>query len=265
MNLLFAAQSGWGKSYHAQAWMESNAKAYDALVVLDFCGEYRGLVKAGLATHWIVGHRERKLSVSDWQTILDENPHVVLEKHNFLSPEQWREVCATIARAARRLRRDQLVAVDEAHFVAPQREKLPDPVKHLATTGRGEGTSSMWITQRLSECDNTILTQCQARMLGGFEGGDLGRVSEGIEYPEALHNPAADLNPSGIPESLLPGDRERPVALQKHKDEQGDTIGSEWIYSDDDGEKNRLNTQHVSMDSTHYGSQGNDLAMPDYA
>ncbi|MEA5406383.1 hypothetical protein VB773_01470 [Haloarculaceae archaeon H-GB2-1] len=42
MNLLFAAQSGWGKSYHAQAWMESNARAYDALVVLDFCGEYRG-------------------------------------------------------------------------------------------------------------------------------------------------------------------------------------------------------------------------------
>ncbi|MEA5406382.1 ATP-binding protein [Haloarculaceae archaeon H-GB2-1] len=212
-----------------------------------------------------MGHREADLSVADWVTILDENPRVVLEKHNHVGTEEWRAICATICEAVRRLQRDQLVVVDEAHFVAPQAEKLPDPVKHIATTGRGAGTSSMWVTQRLSECDNTVLTQCQARMLGGFEGGDLGRVSEGIEYPEALHNPAADLSPSGIPEQLLPAGRERPVTLQKHKDEQDRTIGSEWIYSDDDGEKYRVNTQTVSMDSTHYGSRGNKLAMPEYA
>ncbi|MEA5388344.1 hypothetical protein VB779_15730 [Haloarculaceae archaeon H-GB11] len=98
-----------------------------------------------------------------------------------------------------------------------------------------------------------------------IRGGDLGRVSEGIEYPEALHNPAADLSPSGIPDQLLPAGREQPVTLQKHKDEQDRTIGSEWIYSDDDGEKYRVNTQTVSMDSTHYGSRGNKLAMPEYA
>ncbi|MDG5777300.1 hypothetical protein VB773_09165 [Haloarculaceae archaeon H-GB2-1] len=99
------------------------------------------------------------------------------------------------------------------------------------------------------------------RLRGRRFGPDL----RGIQYPEALHNPAADLGWSGISEQLLPEGRERSVTLQKHKDDQDRTIGGEWIYSDDDGEEYRVNTQTVSMDCTRYGSRGNKLAMPEYA
>lgn len=265
MNLAFVAQSGWGKGYHAQSWMEASADEYEALVVLDFCGEYRGLVKEGLATHWIVGPIELKATVSQWVQILESNPNIVLERRTEVTVEQWREVCGRIAAALRRLDRDQLVAVDEAHFVTPQDAKLLDSLKYLATTGRGAGTSSMWITQRTAEIDKTILTQCQARMVGGFKGGDLGNLAGEIEYPEAIHNPSADPSPSTLPEELLPADRERPTSLQKHKDDAGRTVGSEWVYSDDSGEIRRVDTQHVTMKSTHYGSRGNDLTMPDYS
>lgn len=258
--LLFAAQSGWGKSYHAQAWMESNADAYEGMVVLDYCREYRGLVKHGLAQHWIVGPREQHLSVSGWVDVLEANPQLVLEKHVRLTSDEWRAVCTRVAEAARRIRRDQMVVVDEAHFVVPQEGKLPQPLKEIATTGRGAGTSSMWITQRLAEIDKTITTQCQSRMLGGFKGGDLGSVS--VEYTEDLHDPVK--SPNGLSDELLPPDRETPTSLQKHKDDEGNVIGSEWIYSDDDGEIRRINTQHVTMHSTHYGSQGNDLEPPEY-
>jgi len=260
--LLFAAQSGWGKSYHAQAWMESNAEAYEGMVVLDYCGEYRGLVKHGLAQHWIVGPRERRLSVSGWVDVLAANPKLVLERHNSLTAEKWRHVCNRVAEAARRLDRDQLVVVDEAHFVVPQQGKLLEALKSIATTDRGAGTSSMWITQRLAEINKTITTQCQSRMLGGFKGGDLGSVS--VEYPEDLHNPTADPPPRRLPDELLPPGRERPTSLQKHKDDSGSTIGSEWMYSDDSGEIRRINTQNVTMHSTHHGSEGNDLNPPEY-
>lgn len=57
MHMLFAAQSGWGKSLHFQAYAEENLDApnYDPGVVLDYADEYRGLVKAGFAKHWICG------------------------------------------------------------------------------------------------------------------------------------------------------------------------------------------------------------------
>ncbi|WP_254272163.1 ATP-binding protein [Haloarcula marina] len=265
-SLLLAAQSGWGKSFHAQAWMETNvadADTYAALTVLDYCGEYRGLVKAGYAAHWIVGPRELHFSVDDWRAILDENPMLVLERHHQVTTDEWRQVCTKIAAASRTLRRDELVVVDEAHFVAPQQVKLPEPIKEIATTGRGEGTSSMWVTQRLAEIDLTVSTQCQERILGGFRGGDLGAVD--VEYPDNLHNPAANVPASTLTDELLPSDRETPTTLQKHTDEDGHTIGSEWIYSNNDGEIRRINTQHVNMESTHYGSQGNHLQMPEYS
>lgn len=266
MNLAFVAQSGWGKSYHAQAWMESNAREYEALVVMDYCAEYRGLVKAGLADHLIVGPLEAQLSVSDWMQVLQANPHIVLERHKAeIGTDRWREICTRIASAVRRLDRDQLVVVDEAHFVAPQRQKLPQPVKELATTGRGAGTSTMWVTQRTAEIDKTILTQCQARMIGGFDGGEIGPLAGSIQYPADLHDPGADLPPSRVPDELLPTGRERPTSLQKHKDASGSITGTEWIYSDDDGERQRVNTGSVSMNSTHYGSEGNDLNAPEYA
>ncbi|KAA9399672.1 ATP-binding protein [Haloarcula sp. CBA1129] len=245
--------------------MESNASEYAALVVMDYCAEYRGLVKAGIADHLIVGPVEVQWSVQDWMAVLKANPHIVLERHKAeIGTDRWREICTRIASAVRRLDRDQLVVVDEAHFVAPQRQKLPQPVKELATTGRGAGTSTMWVTQRTAEIDKSVLTQCHARMIGGFDGGEIGPLETSIQYPADLHDPGADLPPSGLPDNLLPDDRERPTSLQKHKDPDGSITGTEWIYSDDDGERSRLNTANVSMDSTHYGSEGNDLNAPEY-
>lgn len=266
MNLGFVAQSGWGKGYHAQSWMESNASEYEAMVVLDYCAEYRGLVKEGIADHLIVGPVEAEWSVQDWMAVLRANPYIVLERHKAkIGTDRWREIATRIASALRRLDRDQIVVVDEAHFVAPQREKLPKPIKELATTGRGAGTSTMWVTQRTAEIDKTILTQCQARMVGGFDGGEIGPLSTSIEYPAELHDPRADPNPSRLSDELLPDGRERPTSLQKHKNDDGQTVGSEWIYSDDDGNRRRVDTGGVKMSSTHYGSEGNDLNPPEYA
>ncbi|MBX0322473.1 ATP-binding protein [Halomicroarcula sp. F13] len=242
--------------------MESNADAYESLTVLDYCGEYRGLVKAGLASHWIVGPAEKDLSADQWRHILVSNPHVVLERHSVLTADEWRVVCARVAAAARTIDRDELIVVDEAHFVAPQKEKTPKPIKEIATTGRGDGTSSMWISQRLAELEKTITTQCQARVLGGFRGGDVGAVD--LEYPEDLHNPATDVPASRLPDALLPTDRKTPTTLQLHKDDDGNTVGSEWVYSDNSGEVRRINTANVTMHSTHYGSEGNDLQPPEY-
>ena len=265
MNLAFVAQSGWGKGYHAQSWMESNAQEYDALAVLDYCAEYRGLVKAGVADHLIVGPVEAQWSVQDWMAVLRANPYVVLERHKEkIGTDRWREISTRIASALRRLDRDQLVVVDEAHFVAPQRTKLPQPIKELATTGRGAGTSAMWVTQRTAEIDKTILTQCHARMVGGFDGGELGALESSIQYPVDLHDPTAHIPISQLPEELRPPDREKPTSLQKHKNDAGQIIGSEWIYSDDDGNRRRVNTGNVTMHSTHYGSEGNDLNPPQY-
>ncbi|ACV46618.1 ATP-binding protein [Halomicrobium mukohataei] len=266
MNLAFIAQSGWGKSYHAQAWMESNAMAYEAVVVLDYCAEYRGLVKEGLARHLIVGRVEEQWGVQQWQTFLRQNPYIVLERHKqHLGTDRWRDVCTTISKALRRLDRDQLIAADEAHFIAPQKQKLPQAIKELATTGRGAGTSTIWITQRPAEIDKTILTQCQAWMVGALDGSDLDAVKPYIEYPENLHNKGTSPPASTVPDELLPPDRERPTSVRKHEDDEGNTIGSEWIYSDDDGEKKRVNTQNVTMASTHHGSEGNDLNPPSYS
>ncbi len=93
------AQSGWGKGFHAQSWMESNAKDYDALAVLDYCAEYRGLVKAGVADHLIVGPVEAQWSVQDWMAVLRANPYVVLERHKAkIGTDRWRDSLPALPR-----------------------------------------------------------------------------------------------------------------------------------------------------------------------
>jgi hypothetical protein len=84
-------------------------------------------------------------------------------------------------------------------------------------------------------------------MVGGFDGGEIEPLATSIGYPAELHNPEEDPNPKRIPDDLLPPDRDRPTSLQKHKSDQGQTIGSEWIYSDDDGDRRRVNTRNVQM------------------
>lgn len=268
MNLLFAAQSGWGKSYHAQAWIEKNLPEYETTVLLDFKDEYRGLVKEDMAKTWIAGpHELADWGIEEWSRILEDNDRLVIAKHSDLDVEDWQLVAARVIAAARRLEGSVLVAIDEAHFVAPQRGTLHDSIKGLATTGRGEGASSMWITQRLTEIEETILAQCQARMLGGFEStGDLNKIARIIEYPEEVHNPQAG-DVSHVPEELqAPEDGMGGLStpLRKFEDDDGNTTGSEWIYSDNSGDRDRLDTSNLEMESTHYGAQGETLEAPNY-
>ncbi len=257
LNLLLAAQSGWGKSFKAQHVIEKNLPEYDHVVVLDYKDEYRGLVKAGLARWWIGGPREASWSSSTWHDFIQAQRKLVVARHDQMQKGTWQSLCASVIAGARRLG-DVLIVVDEAHFVAPQTGKVPSPIEGLATTGRGEGASSMWVTQRPATMEETVIAQCQARLLGGFESdADLSKIAGIVEYNEDLHNPG-ERAVASVPEELYPTDRETPVSLQKHENDEGHTIGSEWVYSDNTGERERRNTEGVAaeMESTHYGRQG---------
>lgn len=78
--------------------------------------------------------------------------------------------------------------IDEAHSIAPQQGAYPDPIKGLATTGRGEGNSAMWITQRPAEIDKTVLESSTARFVGGFtDRNDLDQFGDIVEHPADVH------------------------------------------------------------------------------
>lgn len=256
MRMLIAAKSGWGKSYVGQSYLEDNVKEFDRAVILDFKDEFRGLVKSGLASYVGVGDREAGISVDGWRRVIEQNVTVVVdgEVHG---PETWREIVTTIATAARRVDGRVLVGVDEAHFVAPQGAKLPEPIKLLATTGRGK-VSSIWITQRLQEIDEAVISQANARLLGGF-GSDKDRGKLDVEYPVEVHNPEADHIPNLPPE--LHHTDEGAVPLRK-TEVDGVVRSSEWIYSTDDGEMDRLDSASIDMQSAHYGGADQQLRHP---
>lgn len=259
---LIAAMSGWGKSYHAQAIMENSIPAFDYAAVLDFKDEYRGLVEGGIASHLIVGPNEQRWTRETWREFFEQNGAVVLARHR-LSPEQWREVSARVVGALRELARENgsaLIAVDEAHFVAPQRGTVPDEIEGLATTGRGEGASSLWITQRLAKLEETIVSQADETLAGAFSSRN-DRQKLDPEYPEAVHNPQAD-SIRGLPEELHAD--EGAIPLRKFE-ENGSTIGSEWVFADNKGNLERRNTRGMQMETTHYGAEGNPLKDPEYS
>lgn len=251
--------SGWGKSWYAQLLLETNLPEFDRVAVFDYKDEFRGLVKAGLATHYIVGKREQNWSVSDWETFFESNPKVVLARHR-LTPEDWREVTANTVQALRNLAGPSnaaLAAIDEAHFVAPQSGNIPDAIEGLATTGRGEGASSMWITQRLAKLDETVGAQCDERLVGGFTS-DRDRKKIDPEYPEDVHNPQAR-NVPRLPEELRADGGSTPL---RRFEEGGSTVGSEWVYSNNKGEMERRDTREMEMNTTHHGPEGHPIHDP---
>jgi hypothetical protein len=256
MRMLIAAVSGWGKSYIGQAYLEKNIREYDRSVILDFKDEFRGLVKSGLATYIGVGNPEAQISVDGWRRVIESNESLVVCRAD-LDPAEWRKIVTTIAKAARRIEGRVLVGVDEAHFVAPQDAKLPQPIKLLATTGRGK-VSSIWISQRLQELDEAVISQTNARLLGGF-GSDRDRGKLDVEYPVAVHNPQADRIPN-LP-TALHHSADGPVPLRK-EDRDGVVRSSEWVYSDDDGEMDRLDSASIDMNSAHYGGSDQELRHP---
>lgn len=262
MNLLFAAMSGFGKSYHSQSYIERNLSEYDRIIILDYKDEYSGLVEAhDSVKRWIVGPREKEMTTGWWLDVIEKNSALQLAKYRAMDANYWRDVCGTIVSAARRYNKTILIVVDEAHFVAPQKTKTPESITGLATTGRGEQASSIWITQRPAKLDETVIAQCQARMLGGFQSDrDLRKIAGVIEYPVALHNPQAS-EIAGLPEALRHPEH-GPIPLRRFEDSRGRTIGSEWAYSDDRGTYRRVDTRGLSMKATHYGAQGKPIRHP---
>jgi hypothetical protein len=230
--------------------------------VLDYKDEYRGLVKSGYCSHYIVGDAEARASVDAWKRSLARNPYLVLARLESLGTTKWKQAAARVALAARRLDRDVLVAIDEAHFVAPNQGKVPDTIEGLATTGRGEGASSLWITQRVSKLDTTVTSQTDAAILGAFrDRNDLTRIEGTVEYPVDIHKPGGvSLPESTVPDELHVSD-EGAISVRKWE-ENGAPIGSEWIYSDESGDLRRIDTREIDMESTHYGSPGNTIALP---
>lgn len=245
------AQSGWGKSYATQDDTERNVENVDRVIVLDYKDEYRGLAKGGLARWAGIGRAEAQMSVEAVRRFLDENPRVVLARA--VPQAEWQEFVAAVAEAVQDLDGTALVVVDEAHFVAPQRTGYPDAIEWLATTGRGNGVSSTWVSQRPANLDETPIAQADARFIGGFTSdADLSKVGSVVPYNVDVHNPMLDELPSTSRWS-------KPV--QKWE-EDGTTVGSEWIYSTTAGEIERVDSREWEMSTTHYGGEDVDLDRP---
>lgn len=247
---LIAGQSGWGKSWLCQQRVEDNLPTFDAAVLLDYKDEYRGLATSGFAQWMGVGKTEAAFSVDAWQDLLDDNGSIVAARG--VPADQWREdVCATVARAASAFDGEVLIVVDEAHFVARMRKTTPKPVEELATTGRGQGVASIWVTQKIAKLDSTVSSQCDRQLLGGFlDPNDIDRVDSIVGYNADVHNPRASGPIRGLPDEL----GSSPL-------EETDP-GSEWIYSTREGEYRRIDSSTLSMTSTHYGASGSSLSIP---
>jgi len=155
---------------------------------------------------------------------------------------------------------DVLVMIDEAHKVAPQRDTVPSPIEDLATEGRGQ-CASLWVTQRLSKLDTTPVSEMMIYLLGGFQSdSDLKKVKRNVGYPADVHK-ANGGTVRRLPEDLHAPD-EGPVAVRKFVDDDGSTTGSEWIYSDDQGSRRRINSKELEMESTHHGPESLSLSIP---
>lgn len=256
MNLLIAAQSGWGKSHTAQEKLERNIPDVDIVAVLDYDDEYRGLVKSGLCRWHPAGPEEAGKGDEFWFKQLVQNKKLVIPSYQ-LKRGQWRRVVANVGKAMRRIYQQtqskykMLICIDEAHTVAPQRASYPDAIDDIATAGRGEMMSGIWITQRMAKLNNTINTQCHAVYAGGFtDDSDYEKLS--VSYPNEVHNPKAR-NVPPLPEELQVDGQNVPL---RKWEEGGSIVGSEWIYSDDHGRVRRDDRRNVDMQTTHYGNQG---------
>lgn len=265
-----AAKSGWGKSYNTQLWLEKNLPEQDYAAILDYKDEYRGLVdgvppatrETDLCAWYIAGPNEVDLSPAQWAAILEDAGRVVIPRYR-IDGDDWREVVGNVCAACRRLYEDHpkakiLTAIDEAHIAAPQQQGFPEATSKAATTGRGEGLSSLWVTQRLSEMEETIIAQWDEQILGGFSSdADLGKIS--VDYPSEVHDTRSSYV-GHLPDEIRVDGENLPV--RKFTNNAGDTIGSEWIRSNDSGLIERVDTGDVPMASKHYGSQGQTLKSP---
>lgn len=251
MNLAFGARTNWGKSYGLQAYTERNAPEYDRTVLIDYKDEYTGLVESGLLQRLPLRPGTENLSRAEWRRIFEDNGSLQLARDG-MTDDAWREAIATAIAALAQLEERTFLGLDEAHRLAPQRDGYPDEFDTLATTWHGDGMGVAWVTQRFAKLDEDIASQCQASMLGGFgSGNDLDKVRGIVEYPADVHKADAETCPRTLPDELLVDGE--PLTLRRFSDDAGNTIGSEWIYSDDTTLR-RIDSREWTLESTHYGS-----------
>jgi hypothetical protein len=259
VNVLLAARTNWGKSYSAQAYAERNAYAVDRVVVVDYKDEFGGLVEYGLLERLTVPGGATSLERDDWAQVLRDNGNLQLARTG-ATDEEWRETIAIFLGALAERDERVFVLLDEAHRFAPQKKPYPDAFDTLSTTWHGEGMIVAWVTQRLAKLDTDIATQSQATLLGGFRDADLNKVAQTVEYPREVHKADAErVDDKTLPAELLVDGE--PLTLRRFADDEGNTIGSEWVYSDDTTLR-RENSQHWPMESTHYGSDRIRVAHP---
>jgi len=265
MNLLTAARTGWGKSWTAQAWAERNAAEYDRVLILDWKDEFAGLVEHGVVDRLPTPAGATALSARDWRLLIEASDgglqvaRAGTPNQPAPSAEEWREIAAAVAQALGGYDGTAYVVVDEAHRVAPQSGQVPEPVETLATTTHGPLGVCMWVTQRLTELDETPVAQSAQTLLGGFESDrDLAKISGRLGYPEDLHR-VGGVGVGDCPDDLLtPDGTGRP--LRRFTD-NGETIGSEWIYATGQ-DRERMDSREWSMNSTHYASARHDPETP---
>jgi len=261
MHRFVAGKTGWGKSWYGQQIMAANAPEYPVFVVLDHKDEYRGLVEAGLADWLIVGPEEADWSVGRWRAVFVENPQLVLARHR-LDAETWREVAGRVVEAARHVGQQAggaFVSLDESHILAPQQGATPSAITGLSTTGRGEKASSLWMTQRPALIEETVISQADELLLGGFTSDrDISKIDDYSEYPTAIHNPRLETVPR-LPDSLRADGEDIPL---RQFTEDGRTVGSEWVYSNDAGDLERRDTRAVDERTAHHGPEGRKIHDP---
>lgn len=256
---LLAAKTGWGKSWFTQLYIEENLPTVDYALILDYKDEYRGLAKAGMVKWMGVGDKEASLDYRAWKKALESNGKLILARMG-VRKEEWQAVCAEAILAAREIDGECLVALDEVHFLAPQQGAVPDEISGLPTTGRGEGVSSLNVTQRLARVDEDLVTQADRRILGGVSSNDLDKIEGIIEYPVDVHDTTIDRVSKPLPDELLVDGE--PLALRRFEDDEERTLGSEWVRSSDNGQLERVDTREKTMKTTHYGDEGHKLKDP---
>lgn len=97
-------------------------------------------------------------------------------------------------------------------------------------------------------------------MLGGFRDvNDLRRI-EAVEYPPEVHQSISTrVDGRAVPHELLVDGE--PLTLRRFEDEEGHTIGSEWVYADYTTLK-RIDSREWELQSTHYGSERKRIKQP---
>lgn len=257
MNVAFAAQTGWGKTYVSHSYIEQNAEDYDLTVVLDYKDEYSGLVETGHLKRMTAPSGAEDITPDQWRGIVDGLDGLQVVRAG-LKDDQWQEVLANLILALEAMDVSVFLVLDEAHRFAPQRNSYPEEISTLATTYHGDGFGVVWLFQRFAKIDKDVLGSCTASMLGGFgTTNDIDQLDT-IEYNADVHMMEKTRVRHLSDDLCVDGE---PLALRRFTDDEGHTVGSEWIYSEG-GDRRRLDSREFEMHSEHYGSDRKRIKHP---